>query len=38
MYTTRWGFDTSSQLLTFNGKTVFPSDTPSAVSHALYIV
>lgn len=33
MYTETWGLDASEQRLTFNGKTVFPSDTPASVSH-----
>lgn len=33
LYTETWGLDPSEQRLTFNGKTVFPSDTPALVSH-----
>jgi len=34
MYVDTWGLDASEQRLTFNGKTVFPSDTPALVSHS----
>jgi hypothetical protein len=37
-YSKRCGVDVSTQRLTFNGKTVFPSDTPASVSHVLYNV
>lgn len=33
MYSKRWNVDASAQRLTFNGKTIFPSDTPALVSH-----
>ena len=33
LYAKRWDIDASAQRLTFNGKTVFPSDTPTSVSH-----
>jgi hypothetical protein len=33
LYSKRWNVDASAQRLTFNGKTVFPSDTPALVSH-----
>ncbi|KAI4842294.1 hypothetical protein E4T44_07392 [Aureobasidium sp. EXF-8845] len=31
MYSKRWDIDPSAQRLTFNGKTVFPSDTPASI-------
>ncbi|KAG9693939.1 hypothetical protein KCU95_g10704, partial [Aureobasidium melanogenum] len=31
LYSKRWGVDPSTQHLTFNGKTVFPSDTPVSI-------
>jgi hypothetical protein len=37
-YSKRCGVDASAQRLTFNGKTVFPSDTPASVSHVLHNV
>jgi hypothetical protein len=33
LYSKRWDIDASAQRLTFNGKNVFPSDTPASVSH-----
>lgn len=33
MYADTWDLDASEQRLTFNGETVFPSDTPASVSH-----
>lgn len=33
MFSKRWDIDASARHLTFNGKTVFPSDTPASVSH-----
>jgi hypothetical protein len=38
MYSMRWVIDASAQRLTFNGKTVFPSDTPASVSLAPCVV
>ncbi|KAH0140400.1 hypothetical protein KCU67_g14863, partial [Aureobasidium melanogenum] len=31
LYAKRWNIDASAQRLTFNGKTVFPSDTPASI-------
>lgn len=33
LYSKRWGIDAAAQHLTFNGKTVFSSDTPISVSY-----
>jgi len=33
MYSKRWDLNASAQRLTFNGNTVFPSDTPALVNH-----
>lgn len=38
LYSKRWGVDPSTQHLTFNGKTVFPSDTPVSVSYILFFI
>ncbi|KAI4844205.1 hypothetical protein E4T44_06327 [Aureobasidium sp. EXF-8845] len=38
MYSMRWVIDASAQRLTFNGKTVFPSDTPASHGAVLNIV
>lgn len=38
LYSKRWGIDPPTQHLTFNGKTVFPSDTPVSVSHILFLI
>lgn len=35
MYSKRWDLDASAQRLTFNGNTVFPSDTPALVNHQI---
>jgi hypothetical protein len=38
LYAKRWNIDASAQRLTFNGKTVFPSDTPASVSQIFFLV
>jgi hypothetical protein len=37
LYSNHWNVDASAQRFSFQGKTVFPSDTPISVSHVLFL-